>query len=212
MPPARPSFRALTATLSAALIVALAACGGGGDDAAKPAKTSTGATVDLTAGDVKVEAAGTPGTLADADKTAIVDTLKQYVTAASIKPLEGKPVGDLGPIFTAEASASLEGPDGAAATDEGLPRATAKVVAKAPPISLTALSDPSGAIDLVGATLYLYVDTKAAGGPIHVLRTGEVVLRRDTGAWKIASYKLSVNRTGAGVTAATTPTTEKPQS
>jgi hypothetical protein len=212
MPTARPSFRALTATLGAALVVVLAACGGGGDDTAKPAKTSTGASVRLTAGNVKVEAAGNPGTLADADKTAIVDTLKKYVIAVSVNPLEGRPVGDLGPIFTAAASASLKGPDGAAATDEGLPKATAKVVAKAPPVALTALSDPSGAIDLVGATVYLYVDTKAAGGPIHVLRTGEVVLRRDAGAWKIASYKLSVNRTGAGVTAATTPTTEKPQS
>jgi hypothetical protein len=214
MPTARPSFRALTATLSAALVVLLAACGGGGDDEPKATKTSTGASVDLTAGDVTVEAAGNPGTLADADKAAIVDTLKQYVTATSINPLEGKSVGDLGPIFTAAASASLKGPDGAAATDEGLPKATAKVVAKAPPVALTALSDPSGAIDLVGATVYLYVDTKAAGGPIHVLRSGELVLRRDAGAWKIDSYKLTVNRTGTGVTAATatTTTTEKPQS
>lgn len=212
MQSARPSFRALIATLSASLILVLAACGGGGDDEAKPAKTSSGSTVDLTAGPVTVEAAGTPGTLADADKAAIVETLKQYVIAASINPLEGKPVGDLGPIFTAEASASLKGLYGAAATDEGLPKATAKVVAKAPPVALTALSDPSGAIDLVGATVNLAVDTKAAGGPIHVARTGELVLRRDTGTWKITSYRLSVNRTGAGVAAATTPTTEKPQS
>ena len=212
MPTARPSFRALVATLSAALLVVLAGCGGGGDEEKKATKTSTGASVTLTAGAVKVEAAGTPGTLADADKAAIVETLKKYVTAASVNPLEGKPVGDLTAIFTTAASASLQGPDGAAATDEGLPKATAKVVAKAPPVALTALSDPSGAIDLVGATVYLYVDTKAAGGPIHVLRSGELVLRRDAGAWKIDSYKLSVNRTGAGVTAATTPTTEKPQS
>jgi hypothetical protein len=213
MPTARPSFRALAATLSAALLVVLAGCGGGGGDEEKQAtKASTGASVTLTAGDVKVEAAGAPGTLADADKAAIVETLKQYVTAVSVNPLEGKPIGDLTPIFTTAASASLKGPDGAAATDEGLPKATAKVVAKAPPVALTALSDPSGAIDLVGATVYLYVDTKAAGGPIHVLRTGELVLRRDAGAWKIDSYKLSVERTGAGVTAATTPTTEKPQS
>ncbi len=209
---ARPSFRALAATLSAALVVALAACGGGGDSEKKATKTSTGSSVELTAGDVKVEAAGTPGTLADADKAAIVDTLHEYVEAATVDPLEGKKVGDLAPVFTAEASASLAGPDGAAATDEGLPKATAKVVATAPPVSLTALSDPSGAIDLVGATLYLNVDTKASGGPIHVLRSGEIVLRRDGSTWKIASYKLSVNRTGAGVTSATTPTTEKPAS
>jgi hypothetical protein len=212
MPHTPLPFRALTATLSAALVVALAACGGGGDDGAKPVQAPTGASLELTAGDVRVEAAGNPGTLADADKQAIVDTLRKYVVAATINPLRGKPVGDLAPIFTSEASASLRGPDGAAATDEGLPKATAKVTAKAPPVGLTALSDQSGAIDLVGATLYLNVDTKAARGPIHVLRSGELVLRRDAGTWKIASYKLAVNRTGAGVTTPTTPSTEKPPS
>lgn len=209
MPTNRLPFRALAATLGASLALTLAACGGGGDGS-KRVQAPTGSSLELTAGDVRVEAAGTPGTLADADRAAILDTLRKYVVAATLEPLQGKPVGDLAPVFTAEASASLDGPDGAVATDEGLPKATAKVVAKAPPIGLTALSDQSGAIDLVGATLFLDVDTKASGGPIHVLRTGEIVLRRDAGTWKIASYKLSVNRTGAGVPAGTTSTPEKP--
>ena len=50
---ARPS-----PSLSAALLVLLAGCGGGGDDEPKATKTSTGASIDLTAGDVTVEAAG----------------------------------------------------------------------------------------------------------------------------------------------------------
>ena len=78
---------------------------------------------------------------------------------------------------------------------------------------LTALSDASGAIDLVGATVYLYVDTKAAGGPIHVLRTGELMLRRDAGHLEDRQLPAAVDRTGSGLPRpTTTPTTEKPQS
>lgn len=209
---ARCWFRAPAAVLCATLAVSLGACGGGGADSAKKTTVPAGSTLELTAGQVQVEAAGTPGTLSDTDRDAIIDTLRKYVVAATIDPLHGKPVGNLAPIFTAEATASLTGPDGAAATDQGVPKATAQVKAKAPPVLLTALSDPSGAIDLVGATLYLDVNTKAAGGPVHLLRTGELVLRRDAGTWKIASYKLSVNRTGAGIPVPTTASTEKPQS
>jgi hypothetical protein len=64
-------------------------------------------------------------------------------------------------------------------------------------------------IDLVGTTLFLDVNTKAAGGPVRVLRTGELVFQRDADTWKISSYKLSVNRTGAGFPASTPSSTEK---
>ena len=32
--------------------------------------------------------------------------------------------------------------------------------------------------------------TKASAGPVRVLRTGELVFKRDAGAWKISSYRL----------------------
>ena len=142
-----------------------------------------------------------PGTLSDADRGAIIETLRKYVIAATIDPLHGKPIGDLAAVFTPEATAALAGPDRAAAVDEGMPKAKGTVTATTPPVPIVALSDPAGAIDVVGTTLFLDVHTKAAGGPIRVLRTGELVLKRDAGAWKIASYRLTVNRTGAGLPA-----------
>lgn len=207
---ARRCFRAPLAVLVTVVAVGLVACSGGDDTVVKKTAVPKGSTLDLTAGTVQVEAAGPPGTLADADQQAIIETLRKYIVAATIDPLHGKKVGDLSGVFTAEAAASLAGPERAAAVDEGMPKAIATVKASAPPVGMVALSDASGAIGLVGATLFLDVKTKAAGGPVRVLRTGELVLKRDADTWKIASYKLSVNRTGSGIpTATTTSSTEK---
>jgi hypothetical protein len=208
---ARRWFHAPLAVLIALLSFALVACGGGDDKKAKPTVIPEGSTLKLTAGDVQVAAAGPPGTLADADKTAIIEALKKYIVAATIDPLHGKKVGDLSGVFTAEAAASVAGagPDRAAAIDEGMPKATAVVKATTPPVPMVALSDATGAINLVGTTLFLDVTTKASGGAVHLLRSGELVLKRDAGAWKISSYRLTVNRTGAGLSAPTTSSTEK---
>ena len=213
----RRRFRAPVAVLVAVLAITLAACSGGGDDK-KAQKTAApeGSTLQVVPGAGVVEAAGAPGTLSDEDKDAIADTIKRYIIAATIEPLHGKPVGDLTGVFTPEAATSIAGLNRAAVVDDGMPKAVTTVKASTPPVPLTALSDPSGAIDLVGATLFLDVRTKAAGGPVRVARNGELVLQRgghggdggDAGDWKITSYKLTVDRTGAGLPTPTSSSTE----
>ncbi len=111
-------------------------------------------------------------------------------------------------MFTTDALAALTGPNRDAAVDDSMPKATGTVTAKNPPVTLTALSEPTGAINLVAAPLLLQVDAKTAGGEVHVLRTGEVLLAHDAGTWKISSYKLTVDRTGAGLPAPTTSSTK----
>jgi hypothetical protein len=200
------------ALLCVVLGVSLVACSGGGDDKkAVKAPAPAGSTLELTAGPVQVASAGPPATLADADRDAIIATLRKYVVAATIKPLHGKPVGDLAPLFTPEAAAAVAapGPNRATVVDEGMPKATKLVKAVAPAVPLVALSDQTGAINLVGASLVLDVNTKAKGGPVQVQRHGEIVFKRDANTWKISSYKLTVNRTGAGIETPTTSSTEK---
>jgi hypothetical protein len=201
-------LRAPVAVLVATLAIALAACSGGGDSSSAATSVPAGSTLTITPGSVSVQAAGPPGTLSDGDRDAIAETLKRYVVAATIDPLRGKAVGDLGTVFTPEAVASIAGPDGAAVIDKEMPKATGTVKAHAPPVPMTALSDPSGAIDLVGTTLFLDVRARAAGGPVRVQRNGELVLRRAGSGWKIASYRLTVDRSGSGLPAATTSSTE----
>jgi hypothetical protein len=205
----RPWLRAPVALLGLALALLLAACGGGGGDARAATPAPAGSRLNLAAGPVQVAAAGTPGTLSDADRAAIIATLRSYVTAATIDPLHGKPVGNLAKVLTPQALASLTGTNRDAVVDESLPKATTTVTVKNPPVALTALGEPNGSINLVGAPLFLVVQTKASGGPVKVVRTGEVVLSHDAGTWKIASYKLSVERTGAGLPAPSKASTEK---
>jgi hypothetical protein len=214
MLPIRAGRRALTLCVAGLLAVAVAGCGGGGGDAdASSAEAPPGSSLELVAGPVHVESTGNPGVLADSDRKAIVDTIRRYVIAATIDPLHGKPVGDLEPIFTPPAVAALAGLDRVAALDEGIPEATSDVKVTSNPLFLTALSDASGAINLVGSSLYLDAKTETERGPVRVKRSGELVLSRDAGTWKIASFRLSADRTGAGLRGmTTTSTTGDPQS
>ena len=202
----RPGLRAPVAVACAVVALALAACGGGGSDP-KAAAPPAGTNLTLTPGAVQVAAAGNPGTLSDADKTAIMTTLRRYIVAATIDPLHGKPVGKLDQVFAPAALAALIGPNRDTVVDDGMPKATSTVVAKNPPVPLTALSDQSGAIGLVGASLFLDVNAKASRGPVRILRTGDVVLSHDGGVWRITSYRLSVARTGTGLPEPTTSST-----
>ena len=77
-------------------------------------------------------------------------------------------------------------------------------------MTLTALADPTGAIDLVGATLDLTCSHQDAAGPVSVHRVGELVLRRDGDTWKITSYRLVVDRNGAGLQGTPTTSTSSP--
>lgn len=199
---------ALAATF--ALAVGGAACSGGdGKSASSTPTTRAGTAVTIAAGPVTIASSGTEGTLSDADRAAVVDTVRRYVTAASIDPLQGRPVGDLTVVFTPSAVAQVKGHDHAAMLDDRLPKATGKVTAVAKPLAMTALGDPTGAIVLVGVNLDLHLEAAAAKGPVDVQRTGGLVLAKDGDTWKIASYRVTVTRTGAGLppAAASTSTT-----
>jgi hypothetical protein len=205
---ARAGRRAPLLLAAGLLGLSLVGCSGGGEATAARTKAPEGSTLDLVAGPVHVENTGNPGTLADADRDAIVDTLRRYVIAATIDPLHGRPVGNLAPLFTPPAAAALAGLDRVAALDEGVPEATDTVEVESAPIILTALSDPSGTINLVGTSLYLDAKTESEHGPIRIKRSGELVFTRGAGTtWKIASFKLNAERAGAGLRGASTSST-----
>lgn len=188
------------------LVVALLGCSGGSDGKARAGTVASpkGSTLELTSGGVQVETTGAPATLGDADRAAIVNTVRRYVIAATINPFHGKPVGDLVPLFTPPAAAALNGLDRVAALDEGVPKATGLVKVTAAPMILTALSDSMGGINLVGTSLFIDARATAKDGPVRVKRTGELVLSRDAGTWKIASFKLAADRSGSGLVTTTT--------
>ena len=193
--------RACWAALLAGLTVA--ACSSGGTS--KSTSTTTVARdvrVRVTPGAVTVVSAGPPAQLADADRDAIVAAIGGYVQDATVTPLEGKEAPDLASHFVAAATPALQGPDRDALVDADVPRATGGVTPKVQPVNLHALADPSGAIDLIGSTLDVTVRSTAAGGPITIHRSGELMFTRENGDWKILSFRLAVTRDGAGLGAA----------
>jgi hypothetical protein len=208
MSPVRAGRRAPLLLLVGLLALALVACSGGGDDKTETAKAPEGSSLDLVAGNVQVANSGNPATLSDADRDAIVATVRRYVIAATIDPMHGKTVGDLSPLFTPPAAAALQGLDRVAALDEGVPKATSTVKVTSSPMLLTALGDPMGAINLVGTSLFIDAQARTAAGPVRVKRSGELVLTRDAGDWKISSFKLTADRSGAGLRAGSTSTTD----
>jgi len=188
--------------------IALAACSSGGSSKSTSTTTPANTHVRATAGTVDVASAGGPVTLADADRDAVLTAVAAYVQDASVAPLEGKATPELAGRFTAAAAPALQGAQRDALVDTGVPHATGRVTATLQPVALRGLADRNGAIDLVGATLDATVKTTAAGGPVTVHRTGELMFTRDAGAWKILGFTLAVSRDGAGLGASTSTTSK----
>ena len=188
----------------------MSACSSGSSPAAKPTTTSRPAAagaVHPQTGKVDVVSSGKLVGLADADRDAVLGSIDRYVAGATFAPLSGKPATKLADDFAAAAAPALTGPEQDALTDAAVPKATGAVKATLAPLNLTALSDQAGAIDVIGTTFDLTVTTTAAGGPVTIHRTGEFILTREGGAWKILGFTLAVTRDGGGLGAAPTATT-----
>jgi hypothetical protein len=204
-----------------ALVVALAGCGGGDDKGSSAGPASTvpvpHTNVSLQLGDVSADSAGPPATLTPEQGQAVIKTVSDYLTAATVEPLRSaKPAGDLSALFGAGALARVTGPDRAVMLDEGLPKVTGDLDVTSQPVKVVALADQSGAIVLATATIDLDIQgvTKVKGAQLRILRKGDLVLTPDpSGLWKVTAFNVAVARSGAGLdpttTTAPTATTKK---
>jgi len=203
--------------VAAAIVVVVVLAGGGGSS--HHASSTTPATqaqtsVSLTLGKVSGESAGLAALLSPAQAQQVVDAVNHYVDVATIAPLRsGQPAGDLSPIFDTAALTRVTAGDRAVIVDEGLPKITGRLRVSGTPVDLVALGDKDSHVVLVSASIDLDVvgATGKPGGPLHIVRTGELVFAPDaTGAWKVTSYDVHVDRAGAGLdTASSTTTTVK---
>jgi hypothetical protein len=142
----------------------------------------------------------------DATWAGVLDTLNHYLDAAVLTPLRtGGPAGDLTPFFTPFAVGRVmgDGPDRAAFIDEGLPP-TFDVRRDAAVAALSALAGSDGTVSVAVAKIDLRLIGHIAGDPVTVVRTGELVLLPEGGAWRIDAYDLRVTRTVAENSTTTT--------
>ena len=167
----------------------------------------------VTVGDVTIYKVGNaPDSIPDEVRSKILAGVATYVTAATVKPLQTGVVDDaslattLGPAATQRAT----GFDRATLVDEGIPKATGRIVVNTLPVKLTALADGDGRIVVVTARLDSIARTRTPNGAITISRKGDLVFTPDGDTWKIDGYDLAVERSGKGLVAPTTATTAAP--
>ncbi len=199
-----PHTPRVVATL--AIVALAAACSSGGSTATKPPVPKVDTRVDAKPGTVTVQAAGLPVELPSGDRDAIVAAVGNYVTEATLRPLDGHPSKDLTGLLSTQSADALTGPNGDTFSDLGVPPAKGKVTVTLTPVDLTALADRTAKIDLVGATVDLTVQATTAQGPVAIHRTGELMYTRQDDGWKILGFQLAVTRDGAGIDAAAAST------
>lgn len=212
-----PTRLRVAVALAVASAVVVAACSGDGPAETEPAKPATTkpeklvVAIDLEAGPTAVSSAGPEVALGPDVIEAVMEVVNGYVDVAVVSPLAtGKPSKDLERFFGLRVITNV-GPDGAnraALTEEGVPRATDDVTFTAEPVALTALADPAGNVLMVNAAIDLRLKTMVEGGPMEILRTGELLLEPFEGKWQITGYDLEVRRTTASGTTTTTAKTE----
>jgi hypothetical protein len=142
----------------------------------------------------------------DAAKAGVLDTLNRYLDAAVLTPLRtGGPAGDLTPLFTRPAvdRVMAVGADRSAFIDEDLPPIS-DLRKEAAVVGMTALADEDGVLSVITAGLDLRVVGHIDGEPVSVVRTGDLVLVPDGGAWRIDAYDINVTRSRAGGETTTT--------
>ncbi len=188
----------------------------GGDDkktAAPEVDTST--TLELTIGDpvvASLNAFSLPTDVPADVSQAVLGLVEDYANEATVVPLRKGTAKDaaLGKLFDDPALAKLAAGDRALLVDEGLPKATGKIVVTAPPIGFTALMGDGGAVVMANAAIDLTITAEAKRGDVTIRRTGSLVLLQLLDStWKVTGWTLHVERSGTGVQAGPTdaPTT-----
>jgi len=201
-------FRA-TALVLCALLATSVACALATPVSAKTKKPIAKVTV----GDVTIYKVGNaPDAIPDDVRAKILAAVSTYVNSATVAPLQTGVVDDaaLGTTLGPAATFRAAGVDRGALVDEGLPKATGRIVVNTLPLKLTALADGDGRIVVVTARLDSIARTRTEKGAITISRKGDLVFTPDGDTWKIDGYDLAVERSGKGLVVPTTATTAVP--
>ena len=208
--PARPA--AVGACLLALLV---SGCSHGHSNA--PAPTASTATQSASAarsthllriGKVDVESAGRAVRPDVTTQRAVLATAQRYVDDAILTPLE---TGRLGPgyaqLFAGSIRPAAIGIDRARLTDLGV-GPTTTFTETSTPVTLSVLTDPSGALLYAATDFRVDVDATTSRGRITISRRVELTIERDGSAWFVVAYRTTVTRTAPAATR-TTPTTRR---
>ena len=185
-----------------ALTVVAGACSGGGDSKSKTPAGVAGTNADaltirVTAADV-VSPSQAMAALGDPVRGLVEKNLQKVFDATVVQPLTTGNGGELGKLFTDDATVHANLGDRQAMFDENQPR-WKRVVPDQLEVQLTGLAGDDNQPAIVIAKLAWRVHSP--DGDLRIERSGELTFTPVFGKWLVSAYDVAVNRiTGASST------------
>lgn len=181
-----------------------AACSSGGDDSSgtslpdgvsPPPKGEDAIAFEVTETKV-VSMAASPNPFPEDVWANAVNVLNAYLDRGLVLPLRtGKAPEALEPLFRPAALARALEADRGALFEDGTP-VSGKVTKQRATAVLTLLTARDHANVAVNAIIDVALTVRSGDDAVTVLRSGELVLARDEGGWRIDSYDLRAQRDG----------------
>jgi hypothetical protein len=186
-----------------AILVILADSGTKGNPAkppSVPAKKQAVADVkkrslELVMGKVEVQNTGFPAAVRPRVRAAVMAATQQYFDDAIQAPLRtGKVNNGYVKVFDARVNGPAARRDRATLTEAATGPIQAPVSINSSRVHIDGLGDPSGSITLVATSFNLEIKARTPTGTLRIVRRTELTFMRDSGAWRVTAYRVTVRR------------------
>jgi hypothetical protein len=187
-----------------AILVSLADSGTKGNPAKPPsipAKKQAVADVKkrslkLVMGKVDVQNTGFPTAVRPKVRAAVMAATQQYFDDAIQAPLRnGKVNNGYVKVFDARVNGPAARRDRATLTEAATGPIQAPVSINSSRVHIDGLGDPSGSITLVATSFNLEINARTpTGGTLRIVRRTELTFMRESNAWRVTAYRVTVRR------------------
>jgi hypothetical protein len=159
----------------------------------------------LKVGKVVVQNTGPPAKVTRAIRRSLLSSTQFYVDGAIIAPLSrGQLNKQFATVFDSGVRKAAARNDVAVLTESTTGRARGVVTAKASPVRIDAIGDPTGKLTLAATSFTMNVKATTPAGRIVIRRKTELTFANESGKWFVTAYNVTVRRTVGAKTASKT--------
>jgi hypothetical protein len=149
----------------------------------------------LVMGKVDVQNTGFPAAVRPRVRAAVMAATQQYFDDAIQAPLRnGKVNNGYVKVFDARVNGPAARRDRATLTEAATGPIQAPVSIKSSRVHIDGLGDPSGSITLVATSFNLEINARTPTGALRIVRRTELTFMRESGAWRVTAYRVTVRR------------------
>jgi hypothetical protein len=161
--------------------------------------------LELVLGRVAVQNTGFPAAVRPRVRAAVMAATQRYFDDAIQAPLRnGKVDNGYVKVFDARVNGPAARRDRAALTEAATGPILAPVSIQSSRVHIDGLGDPSGSITLVATSFNLEIKARTPTGKLRIVRHTELTFMRESGAWRVTAYRVTVRRSVGHKTTSTT--------